>query len=367
MITRIYTSRFLIIMFVVLLNLPNMSKANSINNCPSTVIDGYVKLQKNCIYNGTFTLNKSNTGLDCQGAVIDGANNKKFGVVILGSGKPLSNITVKNCIVKNFINSGIRIASGIPVRNLGNNPKELNYENSPKYITLDNVEVINSGKVGIFIDSYSSYITIKNSKISNSQMVGIYLEHSSRYNKILNNVIQKNGYNHGAVNQREGIAIDSSADNLISGNTFIDNFAGGVFLYKNCGEKSHTKNAITRWQHSDNNIIKNNDFLREHIGIWIASRQSKDLSRLDCGDPALDSEKKYFKDYADNNIVDSNTFCNGHVAIIIEGDNNIIINNRVDGDIKNNILIPSTKDKELTGKVIFNNIKKNNTNFECKS
>ena len=35
---------------------------------------------------------------------------------------------------------------------------------------------------------------------------------------------------------REGISVDGSYDNTIVGNIFTGNSAGGVFLYKNCGE-----------------------------------------------------------------------------------------------------------------------------------
>ena len=35
---------------------------------------------------------------------------------------------------------------------------------------------------------------------------------------------------------REGISVDGSYDNTIVGNVFAGNSAGGLFLYKNCGE-----------------------------------------------------------------------------------------------------------------------------------
>ncbi|MCW2457476.1 UNVERIFIED_ORG: parallel beta-helix repeat protein [Rahnella aquatilis] len=333
--------------------------------CMINNVKGNVKLQHSCTYNSTLIITKSNTILDCQNAIIDGGNSVKFGIAILGKGKRINNVVVKNCIIKNFTNSGVRIASGVAISDLVKNSRSSNYNNSPNNITLDNIEVTNSGRDGIFVDSYSSAVTIMNSKITDSQMVGIYLEHSSRDNRIFNNIIARNGDNYGKSDKREGIAVDSSANNLIIGNKFIRNAAGGVFLYKNCGEASHTKNAITRWQHSDNNIIKNNYFQNENIGIWVASRQSKNLSRLDCGDSPIDNDKKYYRDFADNNTIDGNIFCQGHMAIIIEGDSNNIINNKIDGDVKNNILIPTVKDKILTGKVISNNIKTNNTFISC--
>jgi len=81
---------------------------------------------------------------------------------------------------------------------------------------------------------------------------------------------------------------------------------------------------VIRWQHSDYNVIRNNTFVNEPVGIWLASRQNRDLSGFDCGDKPRDSSGKYFNDYADNNVVEGNKFEKIKNNIQNEGDDNII-------------------------------------------
>lgn len=42
---------------------------------------------------------------------------------------------------------------------------------------------------------------------------------------------------------------------------------------------------------SDENIVRHNVFVGERVGVWLASRQSKDLSKWDCGDPPLTEQE----------------------------------------------------------------------------
>lgn len=179
--------------------------------------------------------------------------------------------------------------------------------------------VTGSGRVGIYFDDYVTDSTLSNSTVQQSYMSGIYLEHSSRNNRIINNRIVNNGHESLGRGKREGLAVDSSANNLIEGNLFKGNGAGGVFLYKNCGEHYSSGKSVIRWQHSDHNIIRNNTFTDEQIGIWLASRQSRDLSGFDCGNKPKDNSGQYFADYADNNILEGNKFIGTRVDIKDEG------------------------------------------------
>ncbi|WP_339544672.1 right-handed parallel beta-helix repeat-containing protein [Pseudomonas sp. RA_35y_Pfl2_P32] len=327
-------------------------------------LNGNLTLDQSCTYNQTITINNSNTNIDCKGATLDGQLTRKIGILITSQGNPLSNVTVKNCIVKNFKSQGILITSGIPDYKRTENQIR-NYQISPTQITLDNVNIEDTGGVGVFFHSYVTNSTLKNSTILRSKGVGIYLEQSSRNNNILNNLIKDNGESNAPNSgQREGLAIDSSAGNLIKDNKFISNLAGGIYLYKNCGEKYSTGRSVIRWQPSNDNIIKNNTFTNEKVGIWIASRQSVNLQKSYCGDKPLDPAGRYFQDYADHNTIENNVFCKNKAYIRVEGNNNTITNNRAD-TTSNWITEPTTMKARLTGAATTGNRIVNNNYEEC--
>ena len=313
------------------------------------VLSGSVKLDANCTYNQSMIINESNVDVDCNGAILDGQGERKYGVVINSKGRPLSNVSVSNCNVRNFSAQGVLVTSGVPDAKRSSD-RDFNYSVSPTKIKLDNLLVERSGGVGVFLHSYVTDVTLRDSKILGSKGAGIYLEHSSRDNKLIANVIKDNGaWNGPKTGQREGLAIDSSARNLIQGNEFSGNSAGGIFLYKNCGEKFSQGRSVIRWQSSNDNIIKGNKFYDEKVGIWIASRQSRNQQKSDCGDRSLDSEGKYFADYANHNTVKGNEFCRNKLPIKVEGDDNVVTGNRSDMKTNKWVSQPETMKARLTG------------------
>lgn len=293
--------------------------------CQLPPLHGNVSLKPACVYPQEMLITTSHTTVNCNGAILEGNNERAFGIVVNSKGKPLSDVVIRNCKVRNFTRSGIRITSDIPANKLSANHDE-NYRRTPTRITLDNVEVTGSGRVGIYFDDYVTHSTLSHSVVRDSYMSGIYLEHSSRNNKIVDNQIIDNGHESFGKGKREGLAVDSSAYNLIEGNRFESNGAGGVFLYKNCGEHFSTGKSVIRWQHSDYNVIRHNTFVNEPVGIWLASRQNRDLSGFDCGDKPRDASGKYFNDYADNNVVEGNRFDGVKMKVLDNGINNEIQN-----------------------------------------
>ena len=294
------------------------------HECELPEVRGNTTLSPHCVYKEAVIITSSNTTLDCRGAVLEGDNERPFGIMINSKGKPLSDVTVRNCKVRHFTRSGIRITSDIAANKLSPN-HEKNYRRTPTRITLENVEVTGSGRVGIYFDDYVTHSTLSHSIVRDSYMSGIYLEHSSRNNKVVDNQIIDNGHERFGKGKREGLAVDSSAYNLIEGNRFESNGAGGVFLYKNCGEHFSTGKSVIRWQHSDYNIIRNNTFVNEPVGIWLASRQNRDLSGFDCGDKPREGSLKFYPDYADNNVVGQNQFLKVKNLVINDGKHNSLM------------------------------------------
>ncbi|WP_095165292.1 right-handed parallel beta-helix repeat-containing protein [Pseudomonas sp. Irchel 3H3] len=324
---------------------------------------GTITFEPNCTYTQPIVINESNTEINCRGATLDGQHKLKIGIRIDSKGKPLNNVTIKNCTIINFDSLGILVTSGIP-NYKRTEDRQKNYDITPTNVTLSNLNVENSGQVGVYLDSYVTNTTLKNSTILRSKGVGVYLEQSSRDNQITNNIIRENGeWNGPGSYQREGLAIDSSARNLIEGNEFIRNSAGGIYLYKNCGEMFSKGKSVLRWQSSNDNTIKNNRFTDEKTGVWVASRQSAKLA--DCGDPPLDPEGKYYQDYADHNTIENNVFCRNKNYIKVEGNYNTIKNNRSDATTKNLVSQPITMKERLTGVPTTGNQISNNIYQKC--
>lgn len=299
--------------------------ARAASACDPHVLDaiqGQVVLPKNCVYHQPVRITASNTTLDCQGSTFIGSAQEKIGLMIDSEGKPLSDVVVKNCSFNNFASSGVRVTWSAQDAKKGTDHEAI-YRRSPTRIVLDNVSVKDNGGVGIYLDDYVSEVTIKNSDITGSGGVGIYLEHSSRKIALIGNQITGNGFRDGGKSRREGVAVDSSAYNRIEGNVFRGNGAGGIFLYKNCGEHFSSGKQVIRWQHSDHNLIKNNSFTDEAVGVWLASRQKRDLSNWDCGDAPVGGKGRY-ADFADANEIQENTFCKTAVTVTDGGKNNTV-------------------------------------------
>lgn len=321
--------------------------ADSCRDALPDVLSGSVNLPAGCVYDKPLTITRSDTSLNCNGSVFDGRNQHAFGLFIDSKGKPLSNVKIENCSFRNFKRTGVRITWSDPDFKKGSNRNEI-YSRTPKDITFRKIVVEGSEGVGFYIDDYVANVTLQDSVIKDSGGVGLYLEHSSKNCRIVNNTFLRNGFGSSFKrHHREAIAVDSSAGNIIEGNLFEGNNAGGVFLYKNCGEHVSEGKSVTRWQHSEHNEIRKNRFIREKVGVWIASRQSRDLTRTDCSDPPMDATKKYYEDFANKNIVSDNQFCGNDVAIRIEGDENRVLNNRFDKATKVKVDVPVTKREQI--------------------
>ncbi len=323
-------------------------------------LSGQVELDGSCTYTQSLRLPASNTHLNCKGATLDGGNNIPIGIVIGGGKKKIENVTVENCRIQNFKNRGISITSGFRIKDLSAD-RNANYDMAPSHIVIDNVTVLNSGRGGVYFDSYTTDSTLKNSTIQDSGNVGVYLEQGTQRLNIVNNTIQGNG----KAGKREGLSVDSSAHNTIEGNRFIGNTRGGVLMYKNCGENFLSGKSALRWQSSDFNTVRNNTFTNERVGVWIASRQGKDLSKWGCGDPAVDPSGKYYKDYANNNVVEDNVFCHTKTAVRVEGDNNKILRNRIGGASREPVLEPYKYTKKPDGQNTQGNTVEGNDTVEC--
>jgi parallel beta-helix repeat protein len=307
-------------------------------------ITGTSHLDPTCTYSGGITITSGSTTLDCRGAHVASAPDAG-GVGILvttPSTADLADVTVRNCFVKGFLN-GMRVSrSGFKTLTAGHE-----YEHGLANITIENSHIYGTRGSGLYVDGFVTGVTLRNLEIQGAGSVGIYLEAGSKDNVVDSNVINNNGYadtdpagkpfDLGTTHYRyvstgrEGIAVDGSRHNVITNNRLDNNAAGGVFLYKNCGEYATQKPAQwwTRNYGADDNLIEGNTITNGPVGVWVASRMSQNPLLWDCSDAAYYTSgfKKIVLDHAAGNTVRGNTFAFLRDGVRVEDDNTTVQGN----------------------------------------
>lgn len=174
---------------------------------------------------------------------------------------------------------------------------------APTHITIENLSIEADYRIPIYLAPGATRITVRNCSFSGrSVSTVIYLCAESAGNTIEDNTFDtKTG--------REVIAVDGSADNRISGNTFRNSPFGGVYLYRNCGE-----GGTVRHQTPHNNVIENNTFADcprwGSYAVWLGSRGGwSSYCWQDSGHSFGSSVDN--RDFADANTVRGNVFSAG--------------------------------------------------------
>ena len=275
----------------------------------------------------------------------------------------LHDITIRNCSIRNYRDGAdvmLQLDAGTR-QSLRQTMDPAPIEDrlrlqAPRNITFENVTIDFAHKSGLFINRYVTRVAFRDGAVTNSGNAAIYLNSGATGNEISGSLFAANGYYDYSDSERErnpkspatvreAIAVDSSARNVIRGNRFRGNAAGAVFLYKNCWEHWQQPDQLPRNMHSSDNLIEANRFVDEPVGVWIASRRSRDLAGFDCGDPPIHEQwnwfrnRRYYRDYAERTMVRSNLFENVGYGIRVEDEGARLIDNRFSGEATANIQI----------------------------
>jgi len=296
-------------------------------------------LDPTCTYTLGFDVTASGVTLDCQGAVVRSAPGAGGHGIRISTpvDTPLTDVTVRNCHVEGFVN-GLRITRD-GFRTL---PAGGEYENGTSAIVVEDSSFSASRGVGVFVDGYVEGVTLRRNTVAGAGSSGIYLETGSRRSHVEGNALVGNGYReNGPGGQpftfagvalwfwgigREGISVDGSYENTIVGNAFTGNSAGGVFLYKNCGEYPDRPQYFERRYPSEHNLVEGNTFLGGTNGIWVGSRMGENTLPMDCTDPAYIDEpyRRVVLDRANDNVLRGNRFVDVVYGIRVEDDGNVV-------------------------------------------
>jgi hypothetical protein len=241
-------------------------------------------------------------------------------------------ISVRNCIIE----GAIRVigmgenGEAEPVRqsSLSVGHTERAQAAAPSDIELSDLKISTNGAIPLYAGPGTTKLTVTNSTFSgDSGSVGIYLDAESADNTITNNHFEL------VTKSREVIAVDGSARDVITGNTFDNPVHGGIFLYRNCGE-----GGTIRHQSPQRNTIGNNLFRYTDHGltswrttkpaIWLGSRQgNRSYCVHDATRPFGSSLSS--RDEATYNVVRDNRVEGGTTSLIVDNDEgNQVVGNR---------------------------------------
>jgi parallel beta-helix repeat protein len=309
-----------------------------------TVLTASAELDPTCTYTAGFEITASGVTLDCRGARVAGPDGVGgVGILIRTPvDVAMSDVTVRGCDVSGFTNAIKVTRDGF--RTL---PEGGEFVHPTSAIELVDNHVHDTRGVGIFVDGYVSGVTIGQNLVERTGSSGIYLETGSKQSLVVDNEIVDNGIReNGPGGQtfelggttlwfwgvgREGISIDGSYENTVRANTFRGNSAGGIFLYKNCGE--YPDRNPGRWfdrrDHARDNLIEANTFLGGRNGVWVGSRMGENTLPMECSDPAYVDEpgKRVVLDYAERTTIRGNRFDDVTYAIRIEDDDAVVEGN----------------------------------------
>lgn len=307
------------------------------------VLTASVHLDPSCTYSG-FDIVASGVTLDCRRARIVGPSGGRGIEIIAPPDTALTDVTVRNCRVEGFLNSIRIMREGFRTYAEGEE-----YLTPTADIVFEDNRFFGSRGVGVYVDAYVEDVTIRGNTIDGFGSTGIYLETGSRRNRVEGNSIINGGYvENGPQGQarafngvqvwfwgvgREGLAIDGSYENVVVGNAFHNNSAGGIFLYKNCGEYPESPRYFERRHHADGNLIEGNTFVGGRDGVWVGSRMAENTLPMECTDPAYVDEglTRIVRDYAADNVVRGNRFVEVTYGIRVEDDGTVVEGNTFEG------------------------------------
>lgn len=245
-----------------------------------------------------------------------------------------SNVTIRNGQLEgNNLATGIYLISCVNENDAIQLTKlNMAYENTLYNRCSNNINIraikFKELRTSIYVAAYISNVNIINNVFSDNDRMAIYLDTGSKNTVIKTNIFFNNGFraveNKGR--RRGHISIDASYNNIISTNKFTDTKIKKAYvnynskdylvpvieLYRNCGEKTVNWNTVLPRLHgADNNIIENNEFNTQGLGIWFKYREHDQL----------DSCVANYPDKSDNNIARNNTFSG--TSVYDDGNNNM--------------------------------------------
>jgi len=246
-------------------------------NCNAQLSSSSVTISKKIVIKGSAA---SGLVLDCKGGSINPTSSKGGSDSITvrsvkasdGSWSRPENITIRNCIIQGSVRMwGMAATHSEDIlqssRSLGHTARMQNA--APRNITLDRIKIIGKGRIPLYLSMGVSYSSLLNSEISGvGTSTAIYFDAESAYNTL------KNNYIHVVTTRREQLAIDGSAYNRIISNRFAAINNGGIYVYRNCGERQVIRHQAPQHNQFINNVFYYNRYNGGNPALWLGSRNT---------------------------------------------------------------------------------------------
>lgn len=262
---------------------------------------------------------------------------------------PVTNVTVNRCELRGRITA--RSFSGDLA--LYSSPRADHVtrlrESAARDLSFREVRIFGRFRTPIHLFPGVHHVSVENSVIRGGYAYStVYLPADGGWNTFRNNVIYGQSGQWGldvtepSGGRREVIAIDGSEHNRIINNRFVRIPYGGIYLYRNCGERSMIRHRPPQYNQIINNVFDYGGARVEHPGVFIGSRDdlpvesyigvkkycNDDLSPSGASYPGNDSlfawdsevlpnSSESDLDWAGHNVVAQNRFVNfaGHEVL----------------------------------------------------
>jgi hypothetical protein len=289
-------------------------------------------ITKRIIYAGS---KASGTTLDCGGATIT-----EDTLEALGINKPMIQIqSVKKAdggwdVPTDMTITNCSITGSIRLQGLGTNGQakqvqlsSLNADHTqkaqaaaPTRIMFSRLKLTGDGPIPLYLGPGLTQVTLTRSQLTGTGVTAMYLDAESASNTITNNTFSVQ------TKSREQIAIDGSARNVISGNTFTNPVNGGIFVYRNCGEGGTIRHQKPQYNTISGNTFQYQTAFLAKPAVWLNSRRG--AQRYCFRDPAHPfGSSLSSQDFAQFNTVTGNRLIGGGAALIRNSDQTNTIEN----------------------------------------
>jgi parallel beta-helix repeat protein len=278
----------------------------------------------------------SGARLDCLGGTIDTSAGKGPSIVVRslrqndGSWSIPQDVDVRNCTIKGWIHvrgpgfDGTAEDQKTSAFSPGHTKRS--QAAAPSNISFSRLRFVAADAIPLYVATGVTKVSLADSVLTGTGEVAIYLDAESG-----GNVIRDNVFNVRSTKNREQLAIDGSANNEVVGNVFINSKFGGIFLYRNCGER-----GVIRHQTPEHNTITQNTFIyndgnSSRPAVWLSSRNGR--SSFCFQDPAYPFGSSASNlDFARFNVVRDN------IAVGLKG--KLVADDDVSNDVAGNVTLP---------------------------
>jgi hypothetical protein len=263
----------------------------------------------------------SGVRLDCQGATIDGRfvnplepgrdtvqiRSRKVG----DSWVPATDVTIRNC----RIIGSIRAWAGLDIDELRAESRRVDFVQriraaAPHRILLTNLHITAIGRIPLYVHTGVSRVRLTDSTLDgDAHGGGVYLDHEST-----GNVLKGNDFR--VRSEGEEVSLDGSSYNQIISNTLSTLETGGIWLFRNCGERSVVRHTRPRSNLILNNVFIYHDYTGYKPAIFLGSRVGNAGYCDDDEDSSLGSGGNN-RSYARYNVVMQNRILNRSLSDMI--------------------------------------------------